>query len=227
MKKLLLALLFILPMRCLAVQATVTNTFLAGQKIVASQVNRNFTDVLNAINGQLDNTNILSSVLTGGVSGNIATQTITNLNIASNTITFDRLSPRIFNLVASSSFATVNVTGDGGLHEIATSTITTTGRAVIIGMIPPTNARDFNGSGEITTNSSQNLVDYVVTEDGTRIAVGSLANALGDGDTFTVHACSSILTFSNPTAGSHTYKILIRANGTVNVSGCRIFTNEL
>ena len=121
-----------------AITATVTNTFSAGQKIVASQINTNYNDILSAINGQLASDNILAGgIATSNLAdllittGKIATSGVTTAKIADANVTNAKLATLNY---ASSTYVKYTNTGITAT-PISSKTITSVGRPVMVRLV--------------------------------------------------------------------------------------------
>ena len=120
----------------IATASNVSPTQIAAASITGAQIG----------NGAITNTNIAAGTIT---SGNIGTGAITATNIASQTITQGLLAPRTIATnsnpgaggVALSSVFTYNGSGTANVN-IASITLTTTGRPVFIGFQAPSNNAD-------------------------------------------------------------------------------------
>jgi hypothetical protein len=214
-----------------AATASVTYAFSAGQKIVASQVNQNFNDILGAINGNLNTDNILDGgIATADLASNavsnakIADDSVTSAKILDGTIaTADIATHAVSKIklaqqnIASSSSTTGSFTigASGSIVSFASASITTVGRPVHVMLHGDGGSASSliseGAGGQLAVRIEENFAtkDIVIIEAG---AGGGVSVP-----------CSSIHWVGQPAAG--TYEYILRASSAVGaaaITNCRL-----
>ena len=204
--------LLLLSNRAEAVTATVTHTFSAGQKIVASQINTNYSDILTAINGQLNNANILD----GGIS---------TADLAAGLVTNAKLNTLNYASSTGTNYSNVGITAT----PIASKTITDVGRPVLVQTV------NTQGSACIGSSGSSFLSGAKADASG-ELNIELLINSATHTSTFVNVSnayvpCSSLLNYVYTGTSTGTVTYLLRgysnAGHTINVCNCALFVREL
>lgn len=207
-----------------AATASVTYSFSPGTKIVASQVNQNFNDILGALNGNLNTDNILD----GGIATqDLADQIITNAKIVPLTIATGSLAQHS---VDYSKLASANVvesqfspfgTGQDQSGIIASATIVLSDDRPVLVFV--TN----NATGSVVSDYGNSIAGWEIQtgirRDG---ATKSVVEAAGSSS---LQPCSSYFHWiDRPGIGTHVYSLMNIIPGTTSqFRNCRLQLQEL
>jgi hypothetical protein len=208
-----------------AATASVTYSFSAGQKIVASQVNQNFNDILGALNGNLNTDNILD----GGIAtADLGAASVTNPKIAPLAVATGNIAQYA---VDYSKLASANVvqsifspfgTGQDQSGIIASATIVLTDDRPVLVFVTNTAT-----SGSVVSDYGNSGASWEVQtgirRDG---ATKSVVEAAGSSS---LMPCSSYFSWiDRPGVGTHTYSLMNIIPGTTSqFRNCTLQLQEL
>tara|TARA_R110000868_G_scaffold242882_7_gene498506 strand:- start:630 stop:1481 length:852 start_codon:yes stop_codon:yes gene_type:complete len=191
-----IALLLLLSVGAFAAQIPTPTQFAAGQRIVASQVNSNFTAVNSVVNGNIASDNIVAG---GIVAGNLSTDSVTTAKILALNVTTAKLAAgsvtnaKLEDLgitsdkIAVSGVATANIaTGSIITAKVASESITRVKQAALGQVI--------TGSVTFTTTSATfvDVTDATVTltHSGRPVFVGVVSDGTDNAATFQATSAS-------------------------------------
>ncbi len=194
-----------------AATASVTYTFSSGQKIVASQMNQNFNDILGAINGNLNTDNISD----GGIAtADLASSVVTTVKLANDSVTSAKIIDASVatadiaqhavsaSKLAQANIVTADVTPFGAGQDqncvVASASITlAVDRPVLIMFANKTGVSDYgNSSGSWEVQTSFRLAG----------ATQSTVEAAGSNS---LNSCASYFHYiDQPGVGTHAYTFL-------------------
>lgn len=193
--------------------------YAGGAKAVGSKVNAEFATIASFLNGA----NIASDNITalGINTGNINTGAVTKVKQTSN-----------YAITGSTGNFVYIVNTATTLKEITnlSTTITTTGKPVLVGLYPA----EYSGSaGSIiwqTGGVSANTGTLWLLRDSSTTGAGY--SMTGSGNTIETHSCSNFSYVDTPVSGSYTYSVRLSvsySSGTssADINNCRLIVQEL
>lgn len=177
-----------------AATASVTYTFSSGQKIVASQINTNFNDILGALNGNLNTDNFLD----GGIAtADLGTAVVTTAKINNQAVTTAKLASAN---VVESNFSPYG-TGQDQNCVVASATITVAADRPVLIMVT-----DRTGTGNVSDYGESSGAWEVQASFRRNAATQSTVATAG---TSSLRSCSSFFQYvDRPGAGTHSYTFL-------------------
>ncbi len=244
MRKIAIFLSLLLTLHITSAQAIVVSritTFEPHTKIESEDVNAEFDNILNAINGNLETENFLTgsvataSLATGSVTsekisdgaviaGKLGTSAVATANIASYAVTPSKMASA--NMVESIGTGALLFSGTS-VGQAATVNITTFGRPILAEMVSAN--QSVNCSGLFSSTAS-----YVMTA-GAELSWdwqldGATNNTavFGGGSDTTIGACDSIRHVFRVPAGTYQIKLnFLNVGTTGRVCNCKLFVQEL
>lgn len=217
-----------------AATASVTYTFSSGQKIVASQINQNYNDILGAINGNLNSDNLLD----GGVAtADLASSAVTTAKIADSNVTTAKIADSGVTQIKLGAANYTLATGSGvaasfaatGSVTLFTPVITKVSRPIVVSIEPAPYSVGSRANLQRVAGGAGSTAEFFLEVNGatkTSVLVGGGSSA----DTLIV-PCSGLLHYTDVegSAGDRVYTLKALALGADNwtMRDCRLVVREL